>query len=294
MCSRRRAGSAQPASPRTRPPRSCSAPSARPRLSLRCGSPCAAAAPRLSSAALSLLRASQIGRDHERPRRRRRRAPVADHHRRPERDPGGERCPRRSGSRDAHRDPSAHHRGAFDQRGADADPPAAAGQSGTVTAGSRRDRIADAYRVHVRNVGQEPRLFAAVAFLVTFLATRVVTHLLLDERGGGGIAVGSVHIHHMALGLVLILVVGLLDLAVTVTRVRAVLFGIGAALVLDEFALILNLAHEYWAPQSRESIDAVVIFAAALIVVALGGNFWKSARPEHIPGVRVVERQMSE
>src|SRR5438309_10062438 len=114
---------------------------------------------------------------------------------------------------------------------------------------SRVDRIAEAYRVHIRQVGQELRLLAAVAFLVTFLATRLVTHLLLDERGGGGIAVGSVHIHHMLFGLVLILVVGLLDLAVTVTRVRAVLFGIGAALVLDEFASISNLVDVCWAPQ---------------------------------------------
>ena len=32
-------------------------------------------------------------------------------------------------------------------------------------------------------------------FLLTVLATRVVTHLLLDERGGGGLAVGPIHIH---------------------------------------------------------------------------------------------------
>ena len=156
---------------------------------------------------------------------------------------------------------------------------------------SRLDRIADAYRVHIRKVGQEPRLLAAVSFLVTFLATRGLTHLLLDERGGGGIAVGSVHIHHMVFGLLLILVVGLLDLADTATRLRAVLFGLGAALVLDEFALILNLADVYWAPQGRESIDAVVIFAAVLMVVALGGNFWRAAWHELISDERTLARR---
>src|SRR5256885_7151954 len=59
---------------------------------------------------------------------------------------------------------------------------------------SRLDRIAGAYRILIQQVGQELRLLAAVAFLLTFLATRVVTHLLLDERGGGGLAVGSIHI----------------------------------------------------------------------------------------------------
>src|SRR5207302_1705676 len=156
---------------------------------------------------------------------------------------------------------------------------------------SRLDRIAEAYRIHIRQVGQELRLLAAVAFLLTFLTTRVVTHFLLDERGGGGIAVGSIHIHHMVFGLLLILLVGLRDLASTATRVRAVLFGVGAALVLDEFALILNLADVYWAPQGRESIDAVVIFAAALIVVAFGGNFWRAAWHELIRGERALARR---
>ncbi len=119
----------------------------------------------------------------------------------------------------------------------------------------------------------------------------MVTHLLLDERGGGGIAVGPIHIHHMVFGLVLILLVGLLDLASTAVRVRAVLFGIGAALVLDEFALILNLADVYWAPQGRESVDAVVIFAAALIVLAFGGNFWRAAWHELVGGERALARR---
>src|SRR5438552_16794768 len=160
-----------------------------------------------------------------------------------------------------------------------------------MSARSRFDRIADAYRIHIRQGGQELRLLAAVAFLLTFLATRVVTHLLLDERGGGGIAVGPVHIHHMVIGLLLILIVGLLDLASTAVRVRAALFGIGAALVLDEFALILNLADVYWAPQGRESIDAVVIFAAALVVIAFGGNFWREAWHELIRGERALARR---
>jgi membrane protein YdbS with pleckstrin-like domain len=95
----------------------------------------------------------------------------------------------------------------------------------------------------------------------------------------------------MVFGLLLILFVGLLDLASKVMRVRAVLFGIGAALVLDEFALILNLADVYWAPQGRESIDAVVIFAAVLVVVALGGNFWRAAWHELVQGERALARR---
>ena len=138
-------------------------------------------------------------------------------------------------------------------------------------------RLTRIYREEVRDAGQEPRLLATLAFLLTFLATRVVTHILHDERGGGGIVIGSLHLHHMVFGVVLLLTVGTLVVLERAIRVRAVLFGIGAALVLDEFALILNLAAVYWAPQGRESIDAVVVFAALLLVFALGGRFWSKA-----------------
>ena len=123
---------------------------------------------------------------------------------------------------------------------------------------SRLDRITDAYRIHIQQVGQELRSR-------TFCWTRAAAAALR--------------------------LVGLLDLASTATRVRAVLFGIGAALVLAEFALILNLADVYWAPQGRESIDAVVIFAAALVIVAFGGNFWRAAWHELIRGERALARR---
>jgi hypothetical protein len=48
----------------------------------------------------------------------------------------------------------------------------------------------------------------------------------------------------------------------------AILYGIGAALTLDEFALWLELKDVYWEREGRKSVDAVVIFAT---VVAIGG-----------------------
>jgi len=155
-------------------------------------------------------------------------------------------------------------------------------------ASSGRARIARAWRVEVRNLGNEPRLLSAVAFLITFGLTRIVTHFLLSASGGGGIVVGSLHIHHMVFGLILVLASGALDISGTLVRTRALLFGVGAALILDEFALILNLADVYWAPQGRESIDAVVLFAALLWILVLGGNFWQKAWSELGRGERTV------
>ena len=44
-------------------------------------------------------------------------------------------------------------------------------------------------------------------------------------------------------------------------EVTAIVFGIGAALTLDEFALWLHLDDVYWSEQGRQSIDAVIVFA---------------------------------
>lgn len=142
---------------------------------------------------------------------------------------------------------------------------------------SRLEAIGRAYRRHVRERGNEPPFLAAVAFLLTFVLVRVLTHQIRAGEVGKDITVGALHIHHMVPGLVLVLLSGLLDLADVWPAVRAITFGIGTALVLDEFALILNLADVYWAPQGRESIDAVVLFATALIIVGLGGGFWHAA-----------------
>ncbi len=118
---------------------------------------------------------------------------------------------------------------------------------------------------------------ASLGFLIAFAAVRAVTHLI---RAGVGpfhnVGSGSLHIHHLVWGIALLLVVGYLWLIQAGTgetkipgwfsRATAVAYGVGAALTLDEFALWLNLQDVYWARQGRESIDAVIIFAAFLSV----------------------------
>lgn len=147
-------------------------------------------------------------------------------------------------------------------------------------------RLRDAYDREIRASGRELRFLAAFAFLATWLAARVATHFLLAESGGGGLQIGSLHIHHVVFGLLLLLAAGELDVLGVRPRTRAVLFGIGAALTLDEFALILNLADVYWQPQGRESIDAVVIFAVVGWILTLGRGFWRALRGELLRALR--------
>jgi hypothetical protein len=148
----------------------------------------------------------------------------------------------------------------------------------SVSTWQRRLReIDEAYKREVRRVDQEPRLLGALAFLATFLVARVVTHTLLESHGGGGLEIGGLHIHHVVFGIVLLQFGALLDFADALRRSRAIILGIGGALVLDEFALVLNLADVYWTPPGRESVDAVIIFSSLLVLVAVGGGFWRSA-----------------
>jgi hypothetical protein len=109
------------------------------------------------------------------------------------------------------------------------------------------------------------------AFLVTFLATRAITRAIRQGRGPFRNATpGGLHVHHQVYGIFLLLGSGTAEFtyrpAAPWADVLAVLFGIGAALTLDEFALWLHLEDVYWEREGRSSVDAVLV---ALIVGTL-------------------------
>ncbi|MFI1796045.1 hypothetical protein ACH427_01610 [Streptomyces sp. NPDC020379] len=123
--------------------------------------------------------------------------------------------------------------------------------------------------------GKLPLLLALTAFVMTFLVTRVITRLIRAGRGPfRNISPGGLHVHHVVPGIVLMVVGGFG--AVGEGRhgfgasVSAVLFGTGAGLVLDEFALVLHLDDVYWTEQGRKSVE-VVVMTAALVGLVLSG-----------------------
>jgi hypothetical protein len=140
-----------------------------------------------------------------------------------------------------------------------------------------RERFADPYR---------ERLFLATAsFFVTFAAIRGITRAIHAGVGPfGNVALGGTHIHHLVWGIFILLGVGcawLVQAGVGVppasrraSTITSVLFGAGAALTLDEFALWFNLADVYWAGEGRESIDAVALFGSGLVAGLLGSRFF--------------------
>ncbi|MEU6146730.1 hypothetical protein ABZ848_41085 [Streptomyces sp. NPDC047081] len=123
--------------------------------------------------------------------------------------------------------------------------------------------------------GKLPLLLALTAFVLTFLITRVITRLIRAGKGPfGNVKAGGLHIHHVVPGVILTVVGGFGAVASGRhgfgAAVCAVLFGMGAGLVLDEFALILHLDDVYWTEEGRKSVE-VVVLTAALVGLMLAG-----------------------
>ncbi len=125
------------------------------------------------------------------------------------------------------------------------------------------------YLEAIVRTGRQPLFFALVAFVLTIITTRMITRLIRSGRGPfNNISTGSVHVHHMVPGMILLLFGGFLALAAprhgVMIHLAGILFGMGAALVLDEFALILHLEDVYWEKEGKASADAVAIMLAVL------------------------------
>lgn len=122
------------------------------------------------------------------------------------------------------------------------------------------------------------RLFCFfVAFIAAFLFIRFSVRMIRAQVRWwpGNVTPGGVHLHHVVFGLVLMCLGAVGGLAVQSPRSwwaagTAALLGIGMALVLDEFALVLHLKDVYWSEQGRLSVE-VVFIAVAMCGLALLG-----------------------
>jgi hypothetical protein len=111
-------------------------------------------------------------------------------------------------------------------------------------------------------------LWSWTGFTTTFGAVRAITYTI--RRGGGpfrDISVGGVHLHHYLWGIGLLAGVGAVAVRGTDETRRHPLvglaYGTGMALIVDEFALLLDLKDVYWERQGRVSVDIGVGLVAA-------------------------------
>jgi hypothetical protein len=147
-------------------------------------------------------------------------------------------------------------------------------------------RVLHWFRHDIIAQGRLPLLCCLVAFILTFFVTRAFVRFIRHRNESGrpakwwhprNVHIGDVHVHHVTFGVVLVMISGIALVTVSVAgkepqfTVAAILFGIGAALVLDEYALILHLSDVYWEEDGRTSVDAVfaAVAVAGLLIMGL-------------------------
>src|SRR4051794_11912400 len=120
---------------------------------------------------------------------------------------------------------------------------------------------------------------AALSLLVSFntfwLLTRMTT-ARIRARGRFGpfrdARVGRTHVHHFVPGIVLMMIAGGVSIASADERLDpwlAIPFGYGAALTLDESALLLRLEDVYWSEEGVISVQVALATSAVASAVAI-------------------------
>ena len=161
------------------------------------------------------------------------------------------------------------------------------------------------YRHYIIDAGKQPQALILLSFLITFLVIRAITYRIHNRQsqasqsqtsqnqssksqnrhkfGFHDVVIGGTHIHHLVWGILLLLGVGYSAIAfhpMPSPEGLAMLFGIGAALTLDEFALWLQLKDVYWSRDGRWSVDAVIVVAALVALNLLGWSFIQASGRE--------------
>jgi hypothetical protein len=149
-----------------------------------------------------------------------------------------------------------------------------------------RDSIRAIYTQQLAESRRERLFLAAVGFFVAVLVVHGITIAIHNDIGPfHDVSMRGRHIHHLVWGILLLLLVGYgwligigtgrSDSRRWLGRLMSMLYGVAAALTLDEFALWLNLKDVYWQRQGRESFEAMGLFGALLIAGISGGPFFR-------------------
>jgi hypothetical protein len=150
--------------------------------------------------------------------------------------------------------------------------------------------------------GRQSATLSWLSFTVTFAVVRLITHRIRDkselevdsQQGGhhGGlhdISIKGVHLHHYLLGILTVSTVAGLSLRVD-ERIRrhplmAIAYGIGMGLIVDEFALLLDLKDVYWTKQGRTSVDVAITLSAGAGTALAAGPVLRRLRHERIQAI---------
>ena len=156
-------------------------------------------------------------------------------------------------------------------------------------------RLRRLHLLHFSDKRRERLFLASLGFLAGFVIARLVTHAIRAGRGPfHNIGGSGLHVHHLVWGILLLLATGYGWLwhggdargGRAFARVLALVYGVAAALTLDEFALWLHLRDVYWERQGRASLNAVAIFGTLVSIGLWGGPFLRAVGLEMGRAVR--------
>ena len=154
-----------------------------------------------------------------------------------------------------------------------------------------RGRLHAIYKQQFPEPRRERLFLAWLAFFVTVLVVRGMTLAIHYDVGPfHNVSMHGRHIHHMVWGILLLLLVGyswLIEIGTGATgsshwssRLTSMLYGVAAALTLDEFALWLNLSDVYWQREGREGYEAMALFFSFLAVGLFGARLFRGLARE--------------
>jgi hypothetical protein len=152
----------------------------------------------------------------------------------------------------------------------------------TVSAKSKRPALRqlprDVRTAYHEELGPAERaaLLSWLGFATTFGAVRGITHAIKDGKGPfRDMSTGGVHLHHYLWGIAMLTGVGAVAVHGEDERRRhpsvALSYGVGLGLIVDEFALLVDLEDVYWSKKGRLSVEigTGLIGAGGTVLAAL-------------------------
>jgi hypothetical protein len=144
-----------------------------------------------------------------------------------------------------------------------------------------RTRLGSLLHEHIADRPRRRLFLASVSFFLTFAIVRGMVFCIRHQIPPFHyIIMNGRHIHHLVPGILILLAVGFGWLcefgtgsdssSLFASHLMSLLYGVGAALTLDEFALWLNLKDVYFVREGRSSLDAVVLFGSLLAIAGWG------------------------
>jgi hypothetical protein len=156
---------------------------------------------------------------------------------------------------------------------------------GALTMLVARTRLRQVYRERFAESRRERLFLASLGFFTTVILVRGITFAIHHNIGPfHDVSMRGRHIHHLVWGILLLMLVGYSWLMQVGTGappssrwmggLTSMVFGVAAALTLDEFALWLNLRDVYWEREGRESFEAMAAFGSLLALGVFGRSFF--------------------